>query len=101
MKPLKPAVVLRVLAFVRSGFCAFWLFCGNHWFWDFSCHWTAQNTPAIQNDSSPKAVTVDLLRFQYKMKSTDSAKIGKPKFEHDQKKVFGRGQMTISALTVL
>ena len=36
-----------------------------------------------------------------KLESTDSTKLGKPKFKHDQKKVFGRGQMPISALAVL
>ena len=78
-------MVKRVLAFVRSGFCAFWLFLRQAFILGFDLPLDSPEYTRQPNDSSPKALTLDLLRFGYNSKGTDSAKFRKPKFKHDQK----------------
>ena len=55
----------------RSGFCAFWLLCvlaflRQPLILGFDLPLDSPEYTRQPNDSSPKAVTLDLLRFQYK-----------------------------------
>ena len=63
---LNPTAVNCVLAFVRSGFCAFWLFLRQALILGFDLPVDSPEYTRQPNDSSPKALTLDLLRFGYK-----------------------------------
>ena len=50
----------------RSGFCAFWLFLRQALILGFDLPLDSPEYTRQPNDSSPKALTLDLLRFGYK-----------------------------------